>query len=115
MCGVVGLASRSPVEFPAASLAGEALFDVHPSGVALDELFGAGRRVVGDDDGGGSVAEAGDDELAYRSRVGRQRGRLVDDLGAPVGTVAVEGDGAPRAGVNGGDVALQAPVSACAG
>ena len=47
---------------------GEALFDVHPAGVSLDELFGAGDAVVGDDDGGGVAAEAGDDRVGGRCR-----------------------------------------------
>ena len=56
---------------------GEALFDVHPAGVSLDELFDAGGAVVGDDDGRGVPAESGDDELPDGAGVVRQGGGFV--------------------------------------
>jgi hypothetical protein len=63
---------------------GEALFDVHPAGVSLDELFRGGGPVVGDDDGGGVPAEAGDDELPDGAGVVRQGDGFVDDAGSLV-------------------------------
>jgi hypothetical protein len=51
---------------------GEALFDVHPLGVALDERLGGSIWVVGDQDGGFVVAESGDGELADGAGVGGQ-------------------------------------------
>jgi hypothetical protein len=36
---------------------GEALFDVHPAGVGLDDLPGGGGVVIGDDQGGLVVAQ----------------------------------------------------------
>jgi len=39
------------------------LFDVHPAGVPLDDLLRGAGGVVGDQDGGFVVAEAGDGEL----------------------------------------------------
>ena len=41
-----------------------ALFDGHPPGVLGHERTGLDLAVVGDDDGGGVAAQAGDDELA---------------------------------------------------
>jgi hypothetical protein len=71
------------------------LFDVHPAGVPLDELFRGGGPVVGDDDGGGVAAEAGDDELPDGAGVVGQGRGFVDDAGVSVVAVAVKADGAP--------------------
>ena len=71
----------------------EALFDGHPAGVALDELFRRGGVVVGDDDGGGFAAEAGDDELPDGAGVVGQvdAGGFVD-FRFVVGAGPVQGD-----------------------
>ena len=52
------------VEAERADDLGEALFDGHPPRVVLDQRLDRLVGVVGDDDGGGVAAEAGDDQLA---------------------------------------------------
>jgi hypothetical protein len=67
---VEGYGAGQGVEVERADRLGEALFDVHAAGVVLDDPAGGEVRdwadVVGDEDGGLVVAEAGDGELAKR-------------------------------------------------
>jgi hypothetical protein len=51
---------------------GQALFDGHAVGVALDQGLGLGLVVVGDDDGGRVATQAGDDQLAHGAGVAGQ-------------------------------------------
>src|SRR6266542_3062087 len=72
---------------------GQALFDGHAAGVVADQGLEAGLVVVGDDDGGGVVAQAGDDELAEGAGVaGQGHGGFVD-FGPAVFAGPVEGHG----------------------
>jgi hypothetical protein len=84
---------------------GEALFDVHPAGVALDERFGGSVVVVGDQDGGLVVAQAADDQLPDGAGVAGQVGvEGLGDLGAAVLAGPVQGNGTPGGrGDPGGD------------
>src|SRR5664280_2616583 len=71
---------------------GEALFDVHPAGVPLDDLLGGAGQVVGDQDGGFVVTEAGDGDLPQCAGVAAQGGGgVVDDLDS-AGLAASAGD-----------------------
>jgi hypothetical protein len=51
---------------------GQVLFDGHAAGVVADQGLVAGLVVVGDDDGGLVVAQAGDDQLADGAGVVRE-------------------------------------------
>ena len=65
---------------------GEALLDGHPAGVVPDQRLGGDLLVVGDEDGGGLAAQAGDDELADGARVaGQLDSGVFVDLGPVVG------------------------------
>src|SRR6476620_9885970 len=71
---------------------------------SLDELFRGGGPVVGDDDGGGVPAEAGDDELPDGAGVVGQGDGFVDDAGSLVFAVAFQPHGCPGTGGEFGDV-----------
>ena len=69
---------------------GEALFDVHPPGIGLDDLAGRECGPVGDQQGGLVVSQAGDGELADGPGVGRQLdGGVVVDHTTQEGLVLV--------------------------
>src|SRR5215468_9756612 len=91
---VEGHGAGQGVEVEAADGFGEALLDVHPAGIALDERFDRLVVVVGDQDGGLVVAQSTDDQLPDGAGVARQCGvEGFSDLGAAVPAGAVEVDG----------------------
>jgi hypothetical protein len=95
-----GTAPGEGVEAERADRFGEALFDVHPAGVGLDDGFGWAGLSVGDHEGGFVVAQAGEGELPQCAGVAAQLyGGVVDDAD-PAGLAAGAGDrhGCPRAG-----------------
>ncbi|GAA4231454.1 hypothetical protein GCM10023075_43570 [Streptosporangium album] len=95
---------RQRVEMEGADRPAQALFDGHPPPVAFDDLFRGGVGVVGDEHGGFVVAEAGDEQLPDRHRVGRQGGGLIDHFGGLVVAVAIQPDGVPLGGLQFGEV-----------
>ncbi len=56
-CGVQGVGAEGADDLS------QALLDGHAAGVLVDQVPDGGLVLIGDDDGGGVAAEAGDDEL----------------------------------------------------